>query len=59
MSITRRDKDGMLRHTQSDGEHGLENGAVGVVTETAHLACAAHVHTEDRVSLLQSAEREL
>ena len=56
---TRGEQDVLLGDTVADGEHTLEQGRIGVVAQTAHLARRAHIDTENRVGLLQAVEGEL
>lgn len=53
------EQDGLFRDAVPDGEHGAEEGRVGVVADAAHFACTRHVDTENGVGFLQTIEREL
>ena len=57
--VSGRHEDVLLRNPVAYRKYGLEEGLVEIVTQTPDFTCGCHVDTEDRVSLMQSREREL
>ena len=57
--VAGRDEDALPWNLVTYGYDGLEKRLVHIVSEAAHLAGRGHVHSEERISLLEAREGEL
>ena len=53
------DEDGQPRQLHAHGQHALEVGLVQVATKGGHLARRGHLHAQDGIGALETAEGEL
>ena len=56
---TGRKQDIFLRYAVAYRKHSLQHGTGGITSDTTYLTCRCHIHTQHRVGLLQTIEREL
>ena len=59
LHCTCRKQDVLFRNTVADRQHGFQYGTGSVTSDTADLTCRSHIHSQYRVSFLQTVEREL
>ena len=57
--VAGRNEDALPRDLVADGYDGLEKCLIHIVSKAAHLAGRGHVHSEERISLLEAREGEL
>ena len=52
--VAGRDKDARLGYVIADGDDGLEKRLIDIVSEAAYLPSGSHIHSEERICLLEA-----